>query len=78
MHYGQIGKPNTANRLFEHLRDRLGVWQSGWDLAMAVRTNALGTRISEVRQQLDPTQYKLERRVGEKNAQFYRLTRVTL
>ena len=74
MHYGKIGKPNTANRLFEYLRDRLGIWHSGWDLALAVKTNALGTRISEVRQQL-PDEYKLERRVGERNSQYYRIVR---
>ena len=76
MHYGRIGKPNTANRLFEYLKDRIGVWQSGWDLALAVKTNALGTRISEVRQQLDPKEYRLERRVGEKKSQYYRIVRV--
>ena len=78
MHAGSITNPETAaGRLYAFLSANPNRWWSGWDLTKTARTTAIGTRISEIRQQLPPGQViEQSARPTEKHERgsWYRLT----
>ena len=74
MAYGRLSNPkNAAARVYSILRARRGQWVTGWDLTINARTTAIGTRISEIRQQL-PADERIE--LVRKDGVKYRLVRM--
>lgn len=52
MHAGSIENPQgAAGRVYEYLKGRLGDWVDGWELGQECKSNAVSTRVSEVRHQ---------------------------
>ena len=81
MHAGSINNQRTAaHRVHQALIAARGEWRSSWALTVACRTTAIGTRVSEVRAQLPPTQ-RLERSarptLAHERGSWYRLVEVT-
>lgn len=60
MHAGSIRGSSAAGRVYRYLRDRAGQWIDGWTLTLECRVTAVGTRVSEIRSQLDGTGYAVE------------------
>lgn len=55
MHFGNLNNPKTqAGKLYAILSAEPGKLFDAWDLAMALPTTAIGTIVSEVRNQLPP------------------------
>ena len=73
MHAALLEGNSVTARLYRLLVSHIGKWYSGWGLAMAVKTTAVSTRISEVRHRL-PKGEKIEVK-HTKEGWFYRLVR---
>jgi hypothetical protein len=77
MHSGSLTNPNTgAAKVYAVLSASPGVWFSSWDLTIAAKVSAVGTRVSEIRHQLPPGQViEVEQRTTDgKRGWWYRLT----
>ena len=72
MHPGRIDSDTAAGRVYRHLRSVQGSWVGGWELAMATKTTAVSTRVSEVRHQLHGTGQRVEANRDE-SGWFYRI-----
>lgn len=74
MHSGKITNSATVEaRLYRYMKAREGRWLDAWDLASAVKTRALSTYLSSVRQQI-PRGWRLDNsfaRIGGKRRDWY-------
>lgn len=61
---------NAATRVYLVLMTRPGEWFDSWELTLAAKTSAVGTRISELRSQA-PAWLRIERKT-ENRRNFYR------
>jgi len=72
MHIGRIDRNTAAARVYRVLRNRPNRWIGGWDLSQEARTDAVGTRVSEVRRQLPDNQtIECELRTENGERRFY-------
>jgi len=75
MNYGNIHGNAKAGELYRFLRAHVGEWFTNWELTLELRTTCIGTRISEVRNQLSP-EWAIEVRHSSQAGWSYRLIRV--
>ena len=75
MHAGSINGSSAAGRVFRYLRENVGEWIDGWTLTMECRVTAVGTRVSEIRSQIDGTGYAIEH-AQYSSGHYYRLVPV--
>jgi len=77
MHAGSIDNPRTAAaKLYGVLKRTRGRWSSGLQLALAIDSTCISTRISEVKRQLpsgEIIEKKLEVHADGKKRWYYRL-----
>ena len=72
MHSGSIYGNTAAARVYQVLKELDGDWIGGWELGQVAKTNAVSTRVSEVRRQLPPGE-SIPRPMRRGKHFFYRL-----